>query len=98
MHCFYEYLLSVRPSFLTKPSRHKYLIFLNFRWFEVREAITKQSTGTMETTEKEPIDDPDLKVILIGDSAVGKSKLIERFLEDEYKPQRVSIEFEMAQR
>ena len=35
-------------------------------------------------------DDPDIKVILLGDSAVGKSKLVERFLEDEYQPRRVS--------
>ena len=34
-------------------------------------------------------DDPDIKVILLGDSAVGKSKLMERYLEDEYQPRRV---------
>lgn len=33
--------------------------------------------------------DPDLKIILLGDSAVGKSKLIERFLMDEYNPRQV---------
>ncbi len=36
-------------------------------------------------------DDPDIKVILLGDSAVGKSKLVERFLEDDYQPRRVSV-------
>lgn len=35
-------------------------------------------------------DDPDIKVILLGDSAVGKSKLVERFLEDDYQPRRLS--------
>jgi len=35
-------------------------------------------------------DDPDVKVILLGDSAVGKSKMVERFLEDDYQPRRVS--------
>ena len=35
-------------------------------------------------------DQPDIKVIIIGDSAVGKSKLIERFLDDEYTPHRLS--------
>ena len=35
--------------------------------------------------------DPDIKIILLGDSAVGKSKLIERYLEDQYNPQRVSV-------
>lgn len=34
--------------------------------------------------------DPDLKVILLGDSAVGKSKLIERYLMDEYNPRQVN--------
>lgn len=33
--------------------------------------------------------DSDLKVILLGDSAVGKSKLIERYLMDEYNPRQV---------
>lgn len=34
--------------------------------------------------------DPDVKVILLGDSAVGKSKLVERFLMDEYNPRQLS--------
>jgi Rab-like protein 2 len=34
--------------------------------------------------------DPDLKIILLGDSAVGKSKLVERFLMDEYTPRQLS--------
>ena len=37
------------------------------------------------------IGEPDVKVILLGDSAVGKSKLIERFLDDEFNPRRVSL-------
>ena len=31
-----------------------------------------------------------MKVILLGDSAVGKSKLVERFLLDGYAPQQLS--------
>lgn len=31
----------------------------------------------------------DLKIILAGDSAVGKSKLIERFLMDDFHPKQV---------
>jgi Rab-like protein 2 len=37
----------------------------------------------------EDLPDPDLKIILLGDSAVGKSKLIERYLMDEYNPRQV---------
>ena len=33
--------------------------------------------------------EPDVKAILLGDSAVGKSKLVERFLDDEFNPRRV---------
>ncbi|CAM9377318.1 unnamed protein product [Ectocarpus sp. 8 AP-2014] len=38
----------------------------------------------------EDLEDPDLKVILLGDSAVGKSKLVERYLMDEYNPRQLS--------
>lgn len=31
-----------------------------------------------------------VKIILLGDSAVGKSKLVERFLMDGYKPHTLS--------
>lgn len=31
-----------------------------------------------------------VKVICLGDSAVGKSKLVERYLVDNYKPQQLS--------
>jgi predicted GTPase len=39
--------------------------------------------------ESDTLSDPDLKIILLGDSAVGKSKLIERYLMDEYNPRQV---------
>ncbi|KAJ1459392.1 P-loop containing nucleoside triphosphate hydrolase protein [Pelagophyceae sp. CCMP2097] len=35
-------------------------------------------------------DSADVKVILLGDSAVGKSKLVERFMKDEYNPMQLS--------
>jgi Rab-like protein 2 len=34
--------------------------------------------------------DSDLKIILLGDSAVGKSKLVERYLMDQYVPRQLS--------
>jgi len=39
-----------------------------------------------------PLGDPDVKVILLGDSAVGKSKLVERYLENDYNPRRVCVQ------
>ncbi|KAI8915388.1 P-loop containing nucleoside triphosphate hydrolase protein [Powellomyces hirtus] len=41
-------------------------------------------------TAKKPDDQADLKIILLGDSAVGKSKLAERFLLDDFQPQQLS--------
>ena len=38
---------------------------------------------------EDDLPDPDLKIILLGDSAVGKSKLIERYLMDEFNPRQV---------
>lgn len=49
----------------------------------------------MESKSELAVDDlpdPDLKIILLGDSAVGKSKLIERYLMDEYNPRQVLID------
>lgn len=46
-----------------------------------------------EVQNEEDIDDPspaDIKVIVLGDSAVGKSKLVERFLMDDYVPRQLS--------
>lgn len=42
--------------------------------------------------EKKILTEPgdSLKIICLGDSAVGKSKLVERFLMDGYKPQQLS--------
>ena len=40
--------------------------------------------------EEQPRDDPaDIKLIIIGDSAVGKSKLIERYLINDYNQHQV---------
>lgn len=42
--------------------------------------------------DAKPDDDlgePDIKIILLGDSAVGKSKLVERFMMNEFQPRQV---------
>ena len=44
--------------------------------------------GDSKTDDDMP--DPDYKVILLGDSAVGKSKLVERYLMDDYNPRQLS--------
>ena len=41
-------------------------------------------------TPEDDMPDPDFKVILLGDSAVGKSKLVERYLMDDYNPRQVT--------
>lgn len=48
---------------------------------------SQDNKGGFESVDK--LSDPDLKIILLGDSAVGKSKLIERYLMDEYNPRQV---------
>ncbi|POM77678.1 Ras family GTPase [Phytophthora palmivora] len=42
------------------------------------------ATGVIEDS----LGEPDVKVILLGDSAVGKSKLVERFMMNEYQPRQ----------
>lgn len=42
------------------------------------------------TNSIEQLGEPDVKVIILGDSAVGKSKLVERYLIDDYNPRRIS--------
>ena len=43
-----------------------------------------------DTSTESNFDEPEVKVILLGDSAVGKSKLVERFLQDDFNPRRLS--------
>ncbi|KAL7463003.1 hypothetical protein ACHAXS_003376 [Conticribra weissflogii] len=43
----------------------------------------------MESSDGD-LGEPDVKVIILGDSAVGKSKLVERYLIDDYNPRRLS--------
>nr|XP_046250993.1 RAB, member of RAS oncogene family-like 2 isoform X2 [Scatophagus argus] len=43
-----------------------------------------------ELDQKKYDADEQVKIICLGDSAVGKSKLMERFLMDEYRPQQLS--------
>lgn len=39
---------------------------------------------------EEPLSDPDVKVILLGDSAVGKTKMVERYMDDDFNPRQLS--------
>ena len=48
----------------------------------------KNAEGNGESLDD--YDDPDVKIILLGDSAVGKSKLIERYLMNDYNPRQLS--------
>lgn len=44
-----------------------------------------------DSKTEDDMPDPDFKVILLGDSAVGKSKLVERYLMDDYNPRQVRL-------
>tara|TARA_B100000795_G_C22686094_1_gene393725 strand:- start:69 stop:722 length:654 start_codon:yes stop_codon:yes gene_type:complete len=51
----------------------------------------KSAGGKMgEEVTEDDLPAADLKVILLGDSAVGKSKLVERFLMGDYHPRQLS--------
>lgn len=54
------------------------------------DAEMQQQSGAAAPQYEDDLPDPDLKIILLGDSAVGKSKLVERFLMDEYSPRQLS--------
>lgn len=41
-------------------------------------------------SDVETFDDPDVKLIILGDAAVGKSKLCDRFLQSDFNPRRMS--------
>lgn len=51
------------------------------------DAPPGEASGTVADDDLTPA---DLKIILCGDSAVGKSKLVERFLLDDYCPRTLS--------
>jgi Rab-like protein 2 len=44
----------------------------------------------MSESKEQDNDEADLKIILLGDSAVGKSKLVERYLMDDFNPRQDS--------
>ncbi|XP_062318216.1 RAB, member of RAS oncogene family-like 2 [Osmerus eperlanus] len=48
------------------------------------------ATGISELDQEKYDADEQLKIICLGDSAVGKSKLMERFLMDGYRPHQLS--------
>jgi Rab-like protein 2 len=50
----------------------------------------KEISAASSDAPVDSLPDPDVKIILLGDSAVGKSKLVERFLMDEYNPRQLS--------
>eukprot|EP01137_Pigoraptor_chileana_P034934 Opistho-2@28208 len=54
------------------------------------EEIICEPYQTMSSKKGKDKDKVAVKVIILGDSAVGKSKLVERFLMDNYQPQQLS--------
>jgi len=41
--------------------------------------------GKIKEYDEKEMGRPDIKLIILGDSAVGKSKLVDRFLLDDYE-------------
>jgi Rab-like protein 2 len=54
------------------------------------EQIQNSNGNNNNNIDNTTIDEPDIKIIIIGDSAVGKSKLLERYLINDYNPRRLS--------
>ena len=57
--------------------------------------VTEKAASAKKATEESPelsvlTSENVVKVILLGDSAVGKSKLVERFLMNGYEPRQLS--------
>ena len=51
-----------------------------------------ESKKEEESVPRAPLEgEAEVKLILLGDSAVGKTKMVERFLMDEYNPQQVGL-------
>ena len=64
---------------------------LNNELFHPDENDThSSSSSSIEQNNNTTTDEPDVKIIIIGDSAVGKSKLLERYLVNDYNPRRLS--------
>ena len=52
--------------------------------------VVVDDSNNINNSSKHEAEEPDLKVIILGDAAVGKSKLVERFMIDDYNPRRLS--------
>lgn len=57
----------------------KFAIRKNKNMADSKETSSSSASSALEE-ELSSLPDPDVKIILLGDSAVGKSKLVERFL------------------
>ena len=58
---------------------------------KIKKNSSKESSADAEERDgEEDLAPADLKIILLGDSAVGKSKLLERFLMDDFVPRQLS--------
>mmetsp|Transcript_5374 Transcript_5374/g.11807 ORF Transcript_5374/g.11807 Transcript_5374/m.11807 type:complete len:224 (+) Transcript_5374:263-934(+) len=57
---------------------------------QMEEENHDNETACCSNNNENPLGEPDVKIIILGDSAVGKSKLVERYLIDDYNPRRLS--------
>jgi len=57
---------------------------------EAKDSTNDGSGRDTTASDYQSNGDYDVKIILLGDSAVGKSKLVERYLMDDYNPTQLS--------
>jgi GTPase SAR1 family protein len=80
---------------IAEDSRHRAQVLSEIKLLPVMSSKVDSNDDVNRKQQQIPVidddlPDPDLKIILLGDSAVGKSKLVERFLMDEYNPRQLS--------
>mmetsp|Transcript_65316 Transcript_65316/g.131357 ORF Transcript_65316/g.131357 Transcript_65316/m.131357 type:complete len:259 (-) Transcript_65316:348-1124(-) len=54
------------------------------------DQMSRLDSRDQEAAEPDARGEADVKIILLGDSAVGKSKLVERYMMDDYNPTQLS--------
>ncbi|CAE7222806.1 Rabl2 [Symbiodinium pilosum] len=86
-----HYLVTYQHHFFSDPSHSIYASSATSYPGPAAMAEEPEPAGPLAEDDHAPAEPrKDLKIILCGDSAVGKSKMVERFLLDDYNPRTLS--------